>query len=154
MSEKTSVSMTDPLLTVVTNEQLALLRIVGDVLTDVGEWPVYQYVEARMDELGFDADAVLRSMPYISNGQLSYSLVRRGHSTAPDALVKLTIAGSPTYRLMPTSLTCFSPCQNGLSDRRAKAAYDPRQVIEVTLSGPELLSSLETSERAVGPAVA
>ncbi|SCG78142.1 hypothetical protein GA0070613_6476 [Micromonospora inositola] len=138
----TSVSMTDPLLTAVTNEQLALLRIVGDVLTDIGEWPVYQYVEARMDELGLDADAVLRSMPSISDGQLSYSLVRRDHSTAPDTLVKLTIAGFAHLPAHAGVWDMFLAVLNELSDRRVKAAYDPRQVIEVTLSGPDLLSDL------------
>ena len=106
------------------DEQLALLRIVGDVLTDIGEWPVYQYVEARMDELGLEADAVLRSMPYISNGQLSYSLVRRDHSTAPDARVKLTIAGFAHLPAHAGVVGMFLAVLNELSDRRAKAEYE------------------------------
>ncbi|WP_346533801.1 hypothetical protein [Micromonospora sp. DPT] len=141
MSEA-SIPLTDPLLTAVSNEQLAMLRIVGDVLADIGEWPVYQYVEARMDELGLDADAVLRSMPSISAGQLNYSLVRRGHSTTPDTLVKLTIAGFAHLPAHGGFVDMFLAVLSELSDRRAKAEYNPRQVIEVTLSGPELLGEL------------
>lgn len=133
---------TDPLLTAVSKEQLALLQIVGDVLTDVGEWPVYQYVEARMDELGLDAEAVLRSMPAISGMQLSYSLIRRDHSSYPATPVKLTIAGFAHLPAHAGVVNIFLAVLRELADRRAKAAFDPRRVIDVTLSGPDLLGDL------------
>ena len=46
-----SIPQADPLLASVSEAHLALVRIVGDALTETGEWPVYQYVEARMDDL-------------------------------------------------------------------------------------------------------
>ncbi|MGB2569274.1 hypothetical protein ACPFP2_12595 [Micromonospora citrea] len=144
-----TTSRTDQLLTAVTHEQIALLRIVGDVLTDIGEWPVYQYVEARMDELGLDADAVLRSMPSISAGQLNYSLVRRDHSNSPDAQIKLTVAGFAHLPEHADVLDMFLAVLVELADRRARAAFDPRRVIDVTLSGPDLLSDLGLENKAL-----
>jgi len=72
---KADTGSNDPLLTTVSDSQITLLRIVGEVVAEFGQWPVYQYVEARMDDAGLDADGVLRSMPPITHGQLNYSMV-------------------------------------------------------------------------------
>ncbi len=133
---------TDPLLTTVGAEQITLLRIVGDVVAESGQWPVYQYVEARMDDAGLDVDAVLRSMPSIAYGQLDYSLVRRGHSTSPETPVKLTIAGFAHLPEHAELVDMFLAVLNELANRRAEAAYEPHQVIEVIVSGSELLEQL------------
>ncbi|GAA3335881.1 hypothetical protein GCM10020358_05910 [Amorphoplanes nipponensis] len=132
----------DPLLTTVSAEQITLLRIVGEVLAESGRWPVFQYVEARLDDAGFDADAVLRSMPSIVHGHLNYSLVRRGHSTSPETPVKLTVAGLAHLPEHAELVGMFLAVLNELATRRADAAYDPHRVIEVTVSGGELLREL------------
>jgi hypothetical protein len=102
-----------------------LLRVVGDVVAESGQWPVYQYVDARMDDAGLDADAVLRSMPSITHSQLNNSLVRRGHSTPPETPVKLTIAGFAQLPEHAELVDMFLAVLNELANRRAEAAYDP-----------------------------
>ena len=81
-------------------------------------------------------------MPSISAGQLNYSLVRRGRSTAAETPVKLTIAG---FALLPEhagAVNMFLAVLGELAQRRAAAAYDPRQVIEVSVSGAALIRDL------------
>lgn len=63
-----------------------------------------------MDDLGLDADAVLSSMPPISHGQLTYSLVRRDRSTTAQTPVKPSIAGMPTYRHSRRRSRCSCGC--------------------------------------------
>jgi hypothetical protein len=98
-----------------------------------------------MDEAGLDADVLLRSMPSITHGQQNYSLVRRGHSTSPDTLVKLTIAGFAHIPEHADVVDMFLAVLNELANRRAEAAYDPHQVIEVIVSGSELVDQLGIS---------
>jgi hypothetical protein len=102
--------VTEPLLTPADQPQRALLEIVGGAVSATRGWPVYQYVEAKMDDLGLDADAVLSSMPPISHGQLTYSLVRRERSTTAETPVKLSIAGMPTYRHSRRRSRCSCGC--------------------------------------------
>ncbi|MEU4781794.1 hypothetical protein [Micromonospora sp. NPDC023633] len=105
-----------------------------------------------MDDLGLDVEAVLGSMPRISDGRLGYSLarkplIRKGNRTAPHGIVSLTIAGFAHLPAHAGVVDMFLAVLNELSDRRAKAAYDPRHVIEVTLSGPEVLSDLGLQDK-------
>jgi hypothetical protein len=65
---ETPGAATEPLLREVTAEQHRLLTIVGDVVADTGAWPIYQYVQAKMDDHDLDIDAVLSSLPTITEG--------------------------------------------------------------------------------------
>jgi hypothetical protein len=38
---------------------------------DTRSWPVHQYVQARLDDLGYDADAVFSRLPIITGGSVS-----------------------------------------------------------------------------------
>lgn len=62
---------TDALLHPLGTAQKELLRIVGDSLMNTGSWPVYQYVEAKLDDLGFDSEAVFSGLPHFSQGHLT-----------------------------------------------------------------------------------
>ena len=115
----------DPLLSNASHSHLTFVNIVGDAVTETGQWPVYQFVDARMDDLDLDADAVLRSMPTITGGTTNYSLIRRGHSTSPETPVKLTIAG---FALLPNharTVDMFLAVVRELARRRAAAATIP-----------------------------
>ena len=84
---------TDPLLHPLGPAQQALLEIVGAATTETGTWPVYQYVEAKLDDLGFDTSQVFASLPAISHLHMTYSLARRDGGGREEEPVKLTIAG-------------------------------------------------------------
>jgi hypothetical protein len=88
-------------------------------------------------------------MPSITHGQLNYSLVRRGHSTSPDTLVKLTVAGFAHLPEHGSLVDMFLAVLNELASRRAEAAYDPHQVIDVIVSGSQLLDQLGISSHSL-----
>src|SRR2546430_1657851 len=81
------------LLTALDPARAAVLRIGGDAVVATGTWPVYQYVQAKVDELGYDIVDVLAAQPRLSHVQLTYPLARHDRGGGEDKPVKLTIAG-------------------------------------------------------------
>src|SRR5437660_457274 len=84
---------TDRLLRPLDSASAALLRIVGDAALAIGAWPVYQYVQAKLDEFGYDIEDVLTSLPSIS----SYSQVTYPLNPAPQPLSPLGIIEALDY---------------------------------------------------------
>lgn len=133
----------DPLLRPLGAAQQRLLAIVGDAVTSTGNWPVYQYVQAKLDELGLDIEEVLATLPYFAHLQLSYSLVRRDRHGGREAEpVKLTVAGMAHLDGFADTVTMFLRVLNALAERRAAAPFEPGRVVAVQVSGPEVVAEL------------
>jgi hypothetical protein len=48
----------DPLLHPLGSAQKDLLSIIGDAVIATGAWPVYQYVQAKLDDRGWDSEEI------------------------------------------------------------------------------------------------
>lgn len=66
-----------PLTAQLDDAQLALLDIMSEPYMDTGQWPVWHFVEAEMDDKGHDARTTLKSLPLVGSpaiGGRSYGL--------------------------------------------------------------------------------
>jgi hypothetical protein len=134
---------TDPLLRPLGAAQQRLLAVVGNAVTTTGDWPVYQYVQAKLDELGLDIEEVLATLPYFAHLQLNYSLVRRDrHGGREEEPVKLTVAGMAHLDGFTDTVTMYLRVLNALAERRAAAPFEPGRVVAVQVSGPQLVAEL------------
>ncbi len=122
--------------------QMELLRILGEVVMATGSWPVFQYVQARLDDVGLDSDEVFAGLPYFSHGSLTYSLIRRDRTGREEEPVKLTVAGMAHLDGFASTVEMFLRVVNELGDRRAAAPFDPARVVTVEISGTELVTAL------------
>jgi hypothetical protein len=147
----TSESTMEPLLRSVTDEQRALLEIVGNTVAAVGGWPIYQYVQAQMDRVDLDLDVILSSMPSITRGATTYSLARRDGSGRDDTPVKLSVAGMAHLERFDSTVDMFLRILAELVARRAATTFNPLNVVEVEVSGLDLVEDLGlTGEPFVG----
>ncbi|GAA3250732.1 hypothetical protein GCM10010532_097570 [Dactylosporangium siamense] len=135
-------SDTDALLRPLAAPQQSLLDIVGDTVISTGSWPVYQYVQAKLDDLGLDIDEVCAGLPSIPHGQTAYSLIRRDLHRRDEEPVQLTIAGMAHLPSFKPAVDMFIRFVNALAERRAAAPFEPGQVIKVEIVGPDLVAEL------------
>jgi hypothetical protein len=133
---------TDPLLHPLGGPQKELLAIIGDAVMTTGAWPVYQYVQAKLDDLGLDSEDVFAGLPRFSHLHLTYSLIRRDRSGREEEPVKLTVAGMAHLDRFASTVAMFLRVVNALADRRAAAPFEPGRVVTVEISGPELVADL------------
>ncbi|GIF75680.1 MULTISPECIES: hypothetical protein [Asanoa] len=139
----TATNATDPLLRPLGAAQQHLLAVVGDAVTTTGGWPVYQYVQAKLDEQGLDIEEVLATLPYFAHAQLHYSLVRRDrHGVREEEPVRLSVAGMAHLDAFAGTATMFLRVLNALAERRAAAPFEPGRVVAVQVSGPQLVAEL------------
>jgi hypothetical protein len=111
-------------------------------MSATGAWPVYQYVQAKLDDLGLDIDEVFASLPRFSHNHLTYSLIRRDQGGREEEPVKLTIAGMAHLPQFASTVEMFLRVVNPLADRRASAPFEPGRIITVEISGAELVADL------------
>jgi hypothetical protein len=137
---------TDPLLHPLGDAQKELLRIIGDAVMATGAWPVYQYVQAKLDDLGLDIESVIADLPCVSHGHLTYSLIRRDQGGREEEPVKLTIAGMAHVAELATTVEMFLRVVSELAARRAAAPFNPGQVITIEISGPQLVTDLHLDD--------
>jgi hypothetical protein len=109
---------------------------------DSGSWPVYQYVQAQLDDLGVDSEEVFAGLPCFSDGHLTYSLVRRDRGGREEEPVKLTVAGMAHLDRFASTVEMFLRVVNALGDRRAAAPFDPGRVVTVEIPAPHPVSPL------------
>lgn len=133
----------DPLLRPLSDAQQALIRIVGEAVLDTGAWPVYQYIEAKLEDLGYDVESVFGGLPYITHGSLTYTLVRRDRTGREGEPVKLTIAGMAHLPSLASTISMFLRVVQALGTRRQRAAYEPNQVITVEVPSSVLIENLD-----------
>ncbi|MFG1833852.1 hypothetical protein [Micromonospora chersina] len=133
---------TDPLLLPLGGPQKELLAIIGDAVMATGAWPVYQYVQAKLDDLGLDSEEVFAGLPSFSHLHLTYSLARRDRTGREEEPVKLTVAGMAHLDRFASTVEMFLQAVNELADRRAAAPFEPGRVVTVEISWPELVTNL------------
>lgn len=138
----------DPLLRPINPAERALLEVVGDCALRTGGWPIYQYVEAKLDDLNLDLAAVLASLPTIQEtaGHTRYSLVWRDRTGGESAPIKLTVAGLAHLPKFTSTVAMFLRVLNELAARRAAATFDPHAVVEVEVHGAELVDRLALAD--------
>lgn len=132
----------DPLLHPLSGPQQQLLAVTGGALSETGAWPVYQYVQAKLDDLGLDIDAVFAGLPRFSHNSLIYSLARRDQGGREEEPVKLTIAGMTHLPQFASTVEMFLRVVNAVADRRASAPFKPGSVITVEVPGAQLVDDL------------
>lgn len=129
-----SDTVAEPLLRTVTAEQRKLLEIVGDALARSGDWPIYQYVQAKMDDDDLDIDSVLRTMPVLTDGgSLRYSLVRRDRTGGDDTPIALSVVGMAHLEQFATTVSMFLRALARLAVERAAAQYEPQLLVEAVV---------------------
>ena len=112
-----------------------------------GTWPVYQYVQAKLDDLGYDAEAVFARLPVLTGGSIGgYTLARRDRTGTEKEPVKLTIAGMAHLPNFASTVDMFLRVVRELGERRASAPYDPTQVITVEVSSRDLIADLDLAD--------
>jgi hypothetical protein len=141
MTDQVSADI-DPLLLPLGGPQKELLAIIGDAVMTTGAWPVYQYVQAKLDDLGLDSEEVFAGLPSFSHLHLTYSLVRRDRTGREEEPVKLTVAGMAHLDPFASTVEMFLRVVNELANRRAAAPFEPSRVVTVELSWPELVTDL------------
>ncbi|MFV2103985.1 hypothetical protein [Micromonospora sp. LOL_024] len=107
-----------------------------------GAWPVYQYVQAKLDDLGLDSEVVFASLPSFSHLHLAYSLIHRDRTGGEGTPVKLTVAGMAHLDQFASVVETFLQAVNELADRRAAAPFEPGRVVTVEISWPEMVTDL------------
>jgi len=137
---------TDPLLDPLGGPQKELLAVIGEAVLTTGAWPVYQYVQAKLDDLGLDSEEVFAGLPRFTQSHLTYSLIRRDRSGREEEPVKLSIAGMAHLDRFASTVGMFLRVVNALADRRAAAPFDPCRVVTVEIPGPELVADLGLGE--------
>jgi hypothetical protein len=129
----------DPLYASLPADQQTLLQIIGDAVLATGTWPIYQYVQAKLDDLDYDIDVVFGRLPVLANG---YAPARRDRTSHEQEPVKLTIAGMAHVPAMASTVDMFLRVVRELAEQRVKAAYDPTRVITVAVPGRQLIDTL------------
>ena len=86
------------LLAVPTPDHQWLLDLVAEVFVNYGNWPVYDFVEERIEDQGLVADELLTSLPSLMSGRhrdWSYAAVKYApvHPPPRDSRVALTVLG-------------------------------------------------------------
>lgn len=127
-----------------TDDQKLLVQLVCAAYFQNGRWPIFQYVEARLQRSELDALTTLASFPVVGSSGTGprYSAVfyeQGGRSfPAPGSLVRLTLAG---LRHIPNDnglIEDFLLLIRFLVEERARAPYSPIQEIAVNVTGKQI----------------
>src|SRR5688500_3321997 len=79
-----------------TGDQIRFLHVVYDGFSARANWPIWQYIDMRLDGQGIDAAALFASFPPLvsDQGASQYALVHRSTPFEDNqATVRLTVAG-------------------------------------------------------------
>jgi len=151
--------MTEPappshlLLAGLNDEQAALLEVLyeGFELRG-GTWPVWQFVDLRLEVRNVDAAAVLASLPQVgAAGARAYGLVWSSQNMAnemqPDEIVGLTVAGLGHVRAAGPLVSAFVHLLRLFGEAERDITPDPgRQVYAVVTSDQVTASLLRDGE--------
>lgn len=133
-----------------TTDQAALVAAVWKACTACGQWPIYQYLEAGLQNDGLSALATLHSFPtaknetYGSAGGYAAVFYQRNGMASPDAgsKVSLTIAGLRHVADDGGLTAHYLGLVRYIAAKRAAAPYSPTQVINVAVSRADVLKVL------------
>jgi hypothetical protein len=126
-------------------DQLLLLQETFTPFDRMGKWPVWAYVDHRLDSNGLVAGDVLASMPVAGGaggGRMRYGLTwnQDGHWLPNDGTrLALTVAG--LWHLGSAAaplLTAFKDTVRFLVERRRHLTPSPSEVVDVVVSSHEV----------------
>jgi hypothetical protein len=127
-----------------TADQTRLVNTVCAQFFQQGQWPIFQFVEAQLQQAGLDALTTLRSFPVVGAEGVgpNYSAVfyeKAGRVVpSPDSQVKLTLAG---LRHIPNGnglAADFLMLVGLLVAERVRARYSPVEVVKVNVTGKQV----------------
>ena len=123
------------------DETLRLLRHVADGYLDAGgQWPVWQWVRARLDADGLDGEDVLRRLPSWQYGYQSVWFAKSA-GQPPDLgdQVALRVHGLVHihHLTLDQQLQAFLAALVEAQDRQARIVPMPTEVVEVEVEGRE-----------------
>jgi hypothetical protein len=98
-----------------------------------------------LDDHDLDIDAVLSSLPTITEGQITYSLVRRDRTGGDATPLSLTTAGLTHLERFEPVVRTLLRILDQLAEARAKVMFDPQNVVEVTIPIDRLTPGLDMS---------
>ena len=121
-----------------TADQEALLETVWRAYVKHNQWPVFQYVEAALQEQQIDALRTLASFPCVGSATTYYSAVwyeRAGRSVpSPESRVALTLAGLRHVSHDLQYCARFLSLLRLLVEERRCAPYSPIHVVMVNVT--------------------
>jgi hypothetical protein len=136
---------TNPLRATLTDEQQAILKLLLDTFNEYRSWPLWQYVEQKCDDAGFDGATVLASLPLVGSKQgfygLTYGLTwtqgTLGASHQPGDPIGLTVVG--LYRTGAMEYVDLFLEVLKLANQKLRAFVpDPTQVVSLELTSSEV----------------
>jgi hypothetical protein len=140
--------MASPLLEPLSQEQTALLRLLGKHFVANATWPMWQYADLSLDAVGLDAADILASLPSVGDRAHSYGLIWRTDASLqprPDARVAVTVAGLRHVTEFQPLMGSFTATIRYLIDRHRHLKPSPDRVVEATVTssdiGDQLLSA-------------
>lgn len=127
-----------------TQDQFDLIQTIWEGHESCGQWPIFQYVEARAAERRRDALAILRSFPQVGHKQYSAVWFDQAGNSTPDARsqVKLTVAG---LRHVTTNMPLtedFVQLVRYLVEVRRSAPYAPNRLVTVKATRAAIAEAL------------
>jgi hypothetical protein len=136
----------NPLRTPLTEEQRALLDVIHATKA-AAKWPVYQHVEAVLDQRhGLDAEAVLASFPLVDHG---YGAIwrERGHRSSPEAFeqVGLTVYGMASLDPVPYLVDWFLALLSIVTEAQRRMVTNPARAVEERLRYDDFKRAFEDS---------
>jgi hypothetical protein len=132
------------------DDQLALLLEIAEPYARDGVWPVWNYVVARMDRRGLDAQEVIASLPRVgATGTLGLSYgfteCRDWRMLREDDKIGLTVAAAlPLEELREMLADPFLRTLGYMIKLRRKAVPTPREVTSTWLESQDLLRAIPT----------
>lgn len=129
-------------------EQARLLETVYEPFASSGTWPVFEWVEAQLDEAGLDeVCALLTAMPVIARFDggrygLTWSQGSPFGWCMPDDRVGLTIAGMEQLPDAAADVELFLATLRYLVDRHRMAPRSPQQVQPIEATSEEVTEHL------------
>jgi hypothetical protein len=131
-----------------TDAQRFLVDVIINTWARVGSWPNYQFVAAKLEDVGLGAAEVLRSFPVLGERSLmsrSYGDVIFDHShpyPREDSQVALSVSGLHRHPLGDQHAQAFVAVLRLAAERRKYAPMDPTKVVEVILTSDDVINSL------------
>lgn len=127
------------------SDQLMLLQETFAPFEQNGEWPVWAYVDHRLDAKGLVAADVLASLPTaggLGGGRTRYGLTwNRDGDQGPAAGTRLTLTIAGMWHLGPAPeqlLGAFKDTVRFLVDRQRSIIPSPSEVVEATATSEDL----------------
>jgi len=143
-----------PLQTTLTDEQHVILKLLLDTFNEYRSWPLWQFVEQKCDDAGFDGATVLATLPIVGSKQgfygLNYGLTwtqgTLGASHQPGDPIGLTVAG--LYRAGADEyvrvflLVLSTACQ-----KLRNFVPNPQQAVTLELTSAEVYAELRDDDK-------